>query len=73
MNDSIPVYSSGSIPGPGKWTEADGWTGPEPVLYWSFDSLDGLMLMEGTEQRDYDALTEGKVRECSTMSTVLKT
>ena len=58
---SIPVYSSGSILGPGRWTEAGGWTGPEPILYWSFDNLDRLVLMEGTEQKDYDALTEGKV------------
>ena len=50
---SIPVYSSGSIPDPVGWMQ--------PTLYWSFNNLDGLVLMEGTEQRDYDALIEGKV------------
>ena len=58
---SIPVYSSGSIPDAGEWMQPIGWSGPEPVLYWSFDSLEGMVLMEGTEQEDYDALTEGKV------------
>ena len=58
---SIPVYSSGSIPEPSGWRQPTGWTGPQPVLHLSFDNLDGLMLMEGTEQKDYDALTQGKV------------
>ena len=56
-----PVYSSGSIPEPSGWRLAGGWTGPNPGLHWSFDNLDDLMLMEGTERKDYDALTEGKV------------
>ena len=62
MTVSVPVYSSGSIPDPVGWSEPDGWTGPDPVLYWSFDNLDGLMLMEQTQQAVYDALTDGKVR-----------
>ena len=57
----IPVYSSGSIQGSVGWLEPDGWTGPDPVLYWSFNTLDGLTLMEETQQADYDALTDGKV------------
>ena len=57
----IPVYSSRSIQDPVGWSEPDGWTGPDPVLYWSFNTLDGLTLMEETQQADYDALTDGKV------------
>ena len=55
----ISVFSSGSIPDSDDgWMQQVGWTGPDPVLYLS---LDTLVLMEGTEQREYDALTEGKV------------
>ena len=32
-----------------------------PVRHWSFDNLDGLVLMEGTGQVDFNALTTGKV------------
>ena len=38
-----------------------GWSGLDPILYWSLDNLDGLLFMEGNAQREYDALTEGKV------------
>ena len=55
----IAVYASGSIPDPGK--QPTGWSGLDPILYWSLDNLDGLLLMEGNAQREYDALTEGKV------------
>ena len=58
MTVSVPVDSSGSIPDPIGWSEPEGWTGPEPVLYWSFDTLDGLTLMEKTQQADFDALTD---------------
>ena len=61
---SALVYSSGSIPDPAGWSEPEGWTGPDPVLYWSFNTLDGLMLMEETDQAVYDALTDGKVNRC---------
>ena len=64
MTVSVPVHSSGTIPDPIGWMVPDGWTGPEPILYWNFDNLDGLVLMEGTEQKHYDALTDGKVRVC---------
>ena len=40
----IPVYSSRSIPDPVGWSEPEGWTGPDPVLYWSFDTLDDLII-----------------------------
>ena len=45
------------------WSRPPGWTGPDPVLYWSFDTLDGLVLMEGTQQADNNSftLTDGKV------------
>ena len=59
---TVAVYSSGSIPGPVGWPEPDGWTGPDAVLYFSFDTLDDdLVLMEGTQQMDFDALADGKV------------
>ena len=32
-----------------------------PVRQWSFDNLDGLVLMEGTVQVTFNALTTGKV------------
>ena len=58
----IAVYSSRSIPNSDDgWTKPVGWTGPVPILYWSLDNLQGLVLMEGTQQKEYDALTEGKV------------
>ena len=59
---AVPVYSSGSIPSPVGWPEPEGWTGPDAVLYWSFNNLDDdIVLMEGTQEVDFDALTEGKV------------
>ena len=60
------MYSSGSIPDPGGWKQPVGWTGPGSVLHWSLDNLDGLVLMEGTQQKDYDALTDGKVAQSIT-------
>ena len=60
---SFPVYSSGSIPHPGGWTQPIGWSGPQPVLYWSFDILDGSTLMEGNEAASFNALVPGKVRK----------
>ena len=47
------------------WVKPDGWTGPAPILYWSLDTLEGLVLMEGTQQTNFDALTDGKVSGCS--------
>ena len=42
------------------------WVAPapcflEPVLY-SFDNMDGLVLMEGTEQKNYAPLVSGRVK-----------
>ena len=66
---SFPVYSSGSIPDPGGWKQPRGWTGSDPVLHWSLDNLDGVVLMEGTQQKDYDALIEGKVTKLTYLAT----
>ena len=43
------------------WTAPPGWTGPEPVLYQSFDDS-SLTLMEGTQQRGTAPLVSGQVR-----------
>ena len=45
------------------WIRASGWTGPGAVLYRSFDSSDGLFLMEGTEAAETNSvlLVAGKV------------
>ena len=32
------------------------------VLYWSFDTLENVILMQGNEQMDYDALVDGQVK-----------
>ena len=40
----IPVYSIRGIPDPVRWSEPEEWTGPDPVLYWSFNTLDGLII-----------------------------
>ena len=45
------------------WTPPFGWTGPDPVLYRSFDNMDGLMLMEGTERKNSSTLVPGQVRK----------
>ena len=44
------------------WIESNGWTGPDAVLYRSFDSNVGMMFMEATEQKDYPPLASGKVK-----------
>ena len=33
---------------PSSWYPNAGWTGPDPEVYWSFDCVDSLVLMEGT-------------------------
>ena len=44
------------------WTPPSNWTGPNAVFYQSFDSSDGLVLMEGTEPTsDCIPLVSGKV------------
>ena len=46
----------------GTWNQPSGWNGPFAVLYRSFDSSDGLVLMEGNEAADIPVpLVAGKV------------
>ena len=47
----------------GTWTPPCPWTGPHPVRYWSFNTLDGLTLMEATVQRNFNALITGRVKK----------
>ena len=61
MNDSFvfdPVCSQDSG---GTWTSPSGWNGTDPILYRSFDNMDGLVLMEATLQKNYAALVAGQV------------
>ena len=44
MDLYVLVYS------PVPWVPPVGWSGPDPVLYWSFDNHAGLDSMEGTVQ-----------------------
>ena len=44
-----------------RWSPPPGWTGPESLHFWSFDTLDYLTLNEFREQSDFDALVAGKV------------
>ena len=44
------------------WTPTVGWNGTCPVLYWSFDNIGDLVLMEGTSQIEYVSVVPGKVR-----------
>ena len=43
------------------WIEPNGWTGPDPALYWSFDTPEHLTLMEGTQESKFATLVSGKV------------
>ena len=42
------------------WDPPTGWTGPESVVYRSFNCPYGLNMMEGTEQADFP-LVQGQV------------
>ena len=44
-----------------EWIAPSGWTGPDPTLYWGFDTPEHLTLMEGTQERNFAALVSGKV------------
>ena len=46
------------------WIPPSDWTGPSAVLYQSFDSSDGFVLMEGTQPATMNCvpLVSGKVR-----------
>ena len=45
---------------PTTWVPPEGWTGPQPAAHRSFDTADGLVLMEGTQPADFPFI-EGKV------------
>ena len=44
-----------------EWDPPSGWTGAHVALYRSLDSVEGLVLMEGTSENAFDALVCGKV------------
>ena len=43
------------------WIQPSGWTGPDATLYRSFDSSDGLVLIEGSVQMSFLPLVSVKV------------
>ena len=43
------------------WIPPNGWTGPDAAVYWSFDSSDGFVLMEGTKEKGLVPLVTGQV------------
>ena len=45
-----------------EWNVPTCWTGPKDVFYLNFDSSDGLVLMEGSEEVNYTPLVIGKVK-----------
>ena len=42
------------------WIPPEGWTVPQPAVHRSFDTADGLVLMEGTQPANFPFI-EGKV------------
>ena len=76
MHDLSLLYDKRMIPGrriplrlnsfdnlclPADWIPPTGWTEPNTALYQSFDNIDCLLLMEGTELRQFSATVPGKV------------
>ena len=47
--------------GKGFWNKPSDWSGPEPAFYESFDTSDGLILLEGNMQTPEVPLVSGKV------------
>ena len=47
------------------WTEPNHWVGPPAALYQSFDGLDGIVLMEGSQEVCHAPLMSGKVKTFS--------
>ena len=45
-----------------QWAPPAGWTGPLPVIYRSFDTLDDLILMRRNNEENFNALVSGQVR-----------
>ena len=50
------------------WTPPAEWIGPDPALYFSFDRLEGVTPMAGTEEGNFSALVSGKVVMCRSSS-----
>ena len=45
-----------------QWVPPAAWTGPLPVIYRSFDTLDDLTLMIRNNEEAFNALVSGQVR-----------
>ena len=45
-----------------QWTQYAAWTGPLPVIYRSFDTLDDLILMKRDTEESFNVLVSGQVR-----------
>ena len=45
-----------------EWTPLSDWVGPKSAFYRSFDNVDCLFLIEGTELSNYTAIFPGIVR-----------
>ena len=59
---TIAVETTTGSASNGIWNPRSGWTGPSAVLYQSFDSSDGFVLMEGTQNASVPVpLVSGKV------------
>ena len=50
------------------WTPPAEWIGPDPALYFSFDTLEVVTPMAGTEEGNFNALVPGKVGVCRSSS-----
>ena len=56
---------------PSSWNPSADWTGPEPEVYWSFDCVDSLLLMEETVEANA-LVIPGKVRNYCELFILLK-
>ena len=45
-----------------QWAQPAAWTGPLPIIYRSFDTLDDLILMRKSNEENFNALVSGQVR-----------
>ena len=43
------------------WFPPSGWSGPYPVLYWTFDTSEKLILKEATQEASFYVLVQGQV------------
>ena len=58
----LPDQTTSLMVSKGGWNSPSGWTGPPAALYRSFDTSDGLILVEGSSQIEPIPLVTGKVR-----------